>query len=129
MKQESHSQYGLANSELDGNKVDAKIAFVPIHITTTASIVGVISVFLLILLLCKCCKRKNLEDAYDFICVSKCKPKNRPQEIEMVEDGEWSESRGRTPRVYGERVRDLIEESNEIARHLNTSHGRGLEKT
>ena len=30
---------------------------------------------------------------------------------------------------YGERVCDLIGESNELARHLNASTGRGLEKT
>ena len=127
IEQESHAQYGLANSELDGNKVDAKIAFVPIHIQTTASIVAVICVCVLILILCRCCKRRNLEDLYDFVCIRKCKPRNRPQEIEM-EDGEWSESRGRTPRLCGERVRDLMEENHKITKNINSSHGRIMEK-
>ena len=128
IKSEKHSQYGLANSELDGNKVDAKIAFVPIHITTTASIVGVIAVFLLIIWICRCAKRKNIEDIYEFVCVSKCKPRKRKTEIEMTEEGDWQENNRRTPRDYGEHVCSLIDESNEC-RRLNASHGRELEKT
>ena len=129
IKSEKHSQYGLANSELDGNKVDAKIAFVPIHITTTASIIGVISVFLLIICICRCAKRKHVEDLYEFVCVNHCKPKKRKQDIEMTEEGDWQEHQRRTPRDYGECVCDLIGESNELARHLNASHRRELEKT
>ena len=129
IKSEKHSQYGLANSEHDGNKVDAKIAFVPIHITTTASIVGVIAIFLLIICLCKCAKRKNVEDLYEFVCVNRCRPKRRNKDIEMTEESEWQEHQRRTTRDYGERVRDLIGESNELARHLNASTGRELEKT
>ena len=120
IEQESHAQYGLANSELDGNTVDAKIAFVPIHIQTTASIVAVICVCVLILILCRCCKRRNLEDLYDFICLRKCRPRNRPQEIEM-EDGEWSETRG-------ERVRDLMKENQELARSMNSSRGKIMDR-
>ena len=87
IKSEKHSQYGLANSALDGNKVDAKIAFVPIHITT-ARIVGVIAVFLLIICICRCAKRKNIEDIYEFVCMNHCKPKKRKTEIEMTEEGD-----------------------------------------
>ena len=129
MKTEKHSQFGLANSELDGNKVDTKIAFIPIHITTTARIIGVIAVFLVILGLCKCSKRQNMEDLYQFICVQRCKPKKKQQNIEMQDVDEWRDVERRTPKDYRERVRDLIGESNELARHLNASTGRELEKT
>ena len=129
IKSEKHSQFGLANSELDENKVDAKIAFVPINITTTASIVGVIAVFLLIICICRCAKQKNIEDLYEFVCVQHCKPKRRQQDIEMTDESDWQEHQRRTPKDYGERVRDLIGESNELARHLNASTGRELEKT
>ena len=115
--------------ELDGNKVDAKIAFIPIHITTTASIIGVIAVFLVILCLCRCSKRQNMKDMYQFICVQRCKPKKKQQNIEMQATDDWQDVEHRTTRNYGERVRDLIGESNELARHLNASSGRELEKT
>ena len=127
METEKHSQLGLANSQVDNNQVDTKIAPIPIHITTTASIIGVIAVFLVIL--CKCSRCQNLNDLYQFVCIQRCKPKKKQQNIEMQECEEWQAIEKRIPRDYGERVQDLIGESNELARHLNASTGRGLEKT
>ena len=115
MKTEKHSQLGLANSQVDNNQVDTKIAFIPIHITTTASIIGVIAVFLVILCICKCSKRQNLNNLYQFVCIQWCKPKKKQQNIEMQECEEWQTIEKRIPRDYGERVQDLIGESNKLA--------------
>ena len=85
MKTEKHSQLGLANSQEDNNQVETKITFIPIHITTTASIIGVIAILLVILCICKCSKRQNLNDLYQFVCIQWCRPKKKQQNIEMQE--------------------------------------------
>ena len=74
-----HTQLGVLNSEVDHNQVEAQIAFLLIHLRTTASIMGVIALFLEILCLCQCGTRNNIKALYHFVCLQKCRPKVKRQ--------------------------------------------------
>ena len=81
-QQESNpNQYGAVNNNLlNGNEVETTIEVVGLHLYTAGSVIMLILITCAVILLWRCCKRKNRQKIARFICIKWCRYTEDPSE-------------------------------------------------
>ena len=74
IQQQESNQYGAVNNNLlNGNEVETSIEVMGLHSYSAGSVIMLILIMFAVVLLWRCCKRKNRQKIARFICVKQCR--------------------------------------------------------
>ena len=72
IQEHESNQYGALNTNLlNGNKLETSIEVVGLHLYSAGSVIMLILIVFVVILLWRCCKRKNRHKIAKFICIRK----------------------------------------------------------
>ena len=114
VNQREYNQYGALNTNaLNGNEFETNIEMIGIHMYSAGGIVMLIFIVFMMILLWRCCKKKNLKKIMRFICIKKCR---------YTEDSEDKSESTEAAKNHGKQVEEvpldvnrLVELSNQLA--------------
>ena len=74
IQQSESNQYGAVNNNLlNGNELETSIEVVGLHLYSAGSVIMHILIVFAVILLWRCCKRKNRHKIAKFICIRRCR--------------------------------------------------------
>ena len=74
IQQREYNQYGAMNTNaLNGNELETSIEVVGIHLYSAGCIIMLILIVFTVILLWRCCLRKNWHKIAKFICIRRCR--------------------------------------------------------
>ena len=74
IQQSESNQYGAVNNNLlNGNELETSIEVMGLHLYSAGSVIMLILIVFAVILLWRCCKRKNRHKIAKFICIRRCR--------------------------------------------------------